>query len=329
MSVFNEYGAREYLTAKKWPPGLQNAAARTIGKFPIRFMIIDDSGSMGASDGNRLLHQGGKSVMQPSTRWKELVDIVKFQAGLAKAANALTEFRLLNNAAPVVVGNPDDNASYQHLNQVIDTSGPSGATPLCRHIREITAQIQAMEPQLRANGHKAAVIICTDGEASDGDVAAALRPLHNLPVWVVLRLCTDESKVVDYWNNIDGQLELELDILDDLVSEAKEVAKVNKWFTYGEPLHMLRQFGVSVKELDMLDEKTLTADQIRDVCAIILGGNVDDYPHPAVDAKAFVKFVNTKNKAEAKVWNPLTKKMAYWIEPSAMKSIVGGGCTIS
>jgi hypothetical protein len=188
---------------------------------------------------------------------------------LAKAANALTEFRMLNNAAPIVVGNPDDNTSYNQICQIMNSSGPSGATPLCRHIREITAQIQAMEPQLRANGHKAALIICTDGAASDGDVAAALRPLHNLPVWVVLRLCTDEDDVVSYWNGIDGQLELELEILDDLVSEAKEVYAHNKWFTYGEPLHMLRQFGVSVKELDMLDESTLTADQIRDVCAIM------------------------------------------------------------
>jgi hypothetical protein len=207
--------------------------------------------------------------LQPCTRWKELVEIVKFQAGLAKAANALTEFRMLNNAAPIVVGNPDDNTSYNQICQIMNSSGPSGATPLCRHIREITAQIQAMEPQLRANGHKAALIICTDGAASDGDVAAALRPLHNLPVWVVLRLCTDEDDVVSYWNGIDGQLELELEILDDLVSEAKEVYAHNKWFTYGEPLHMLRQFGVSVKELDMLDESTLTADQIRDVCAIM------------------------------------------------------------
>ena len=126
-----------------------------------------------------------------------------------------------------------------------------------------------MEGQLRANGHKAAVIICTDGESSDGDVAAALKPLHNLPVWVVIRLCTDEENIVNYWNSIDNVLELELDILDDLVSEAEEVNKVNNWFTYGEPLHLLRQFGVSIKELDMLDEKALTIDQIRDVCAIM------------------------------------------------------------
>jgi hypothetical protein len=44
--------------------------------------------------------------------------------------------------------------------------------------------IIAIAPQLKAAGKKASLIICTDGEASDGDIALAMRPLHNLPVWV-------------------------------------------------------------------------------------------------------------------------------------------------
>jgi hypothetical protein len=265
----NDAGAKEYLTANRFPAGLQQTAMKNLAKFPIRFMIVDDSGSMGASDGHRLLHSGGNSSLQPSTRWKELADIVKFQAGWAQAAHALTEFRLLNNAAPLVVGNPADNTAYSRLCQIIDSSGPAGGTPLCRHINEIAAQVRGMEPQLRANGHRAAIIICTDGESSDGDVAAALRPLHALPVWVVIRLCTDEANVVNYWNNVDNQLELELEILDDLCSEAAEVHKINPWFTYGEPLHFVRQFGINIKELDLMDEKQLTADQVRDVCSIM------------------------------------------------------------
>ena len=81
----------------------------------------------------------------------------------------------------------------------MDSTGPSGATPLCKHINEIAAQVRTMESALRANGHKAAVIICTDGEASDGNVTEALKQFQNLPVWVVLRLCTDEQNIVDYW----------------------------------------------------------------------------------------------------------------------------------
>ena len=63
-----------------------------------------------------------------------------------------------------------------------------------------------MLPFLRATGQRVAVIIATDGESSDGDIAAAMAPLKDLPVWVVIRLCTDEDKIVDYWNNIDKVL---------------------------------------------------------------------------------------------------------------------------
>lgn len=59
---------------------------------------------------------------------------------------------------------------------------------------------------LRQTNQKVCVIIATDGESSDGDIAAAMRPLQQLPVWVVIRLCTDENRIVDYWNNIDNVL---------------------------------------------------------------------------------------------------------------------------
>ena len=45
-------------------------------------------------------------------------------------------------------------------------------TPLCRHIREVIARIETMESTLRENGQRACVIIATDGESSDGDIAA-------------------------------------------------------------------------------------------------------------------------------------------------------------
>lgn len=53
-----------------------------------------------------------------------------------------------------------------------------GATPLCQHIIQVIDQIKTMEPLLRASAQRAVVIIITDGEASDGDILQALRPLQ-------------------------------------------------------------------------------------------------------------------------------------------------------
>jgi hypothetical protein len=50
------------------------------------------------------------------------------------------------------------------------------------------------------------VVIATDGESSDGDIVTAMKPLKQLPCWVVIRLCTDQDSIVDYWNNIDSEL---------------------------------------------------------------------------------------------------------------------------
>ena len=72
----------------------------------------------------------------------------------------------------------------------------AGGTPLCKHIREVIDEIRAMEHQLRQAGQKACIVIATDGESSDGDIAEAMRPLKQLPVWVVVRLCTDEDRIV-------------------------------------------------------------------------------------------------------------------------------------
>ena len=50
---------------------------------------------------------------------------------------------------------------------------------------------------LRATNQKVAVVIATDGESSDGDIAAAMAPLSRMPVVCVIRLCTDQDSICE------------------------------------------------------------------------------------------------------------------------------------
>lgn len=52
---YNEAGIREFLSGELWPIGLQDTFIQNLQKIPMRFFICDDSGSMIANDGHRLM----------------------------------------------------------------------------------------------------------------------------------------------------------------------------------------------------------------------------------------------------------------------------------
>ena len=186
-------------------------------------------------------------------------------AKLAHSAGAPTQFRFLNRRAETLLGliNDEDSKLETFLRTLKDS--PEGYTPLCGRIEEVTKEILKIESQLRANRQKAAVIIATDGEPTDGNLFKAIKPLTQLPVSIIVRLCTDEQSIVDYWNKIDKDLELTLEVIDDYQSEAKEIHNYNPWLTYGYPMHELRGFGVYSKSFDLLDEQKLSSRQMIDV----------------------------------------------------------------
>jgi hypothetical protein len=203
------------------------------------------------------------------TRWEELVQSLSFVAEMSHVAVAPTQFRFLNRAVHFDVGlcPQDNNALHAFQEQLV--LSPNGGTPLCTHIASVIRQIQFREPQLRVAGQMACLIIATDGLPTDGNIVEVMRPLKNLPVWVVLRLCTNDDRVVEYWNQVDKELELNMEVLDDFAGEAREIHKVNPWLTYGEPLHRMREFGVHTKEVDLLDELPFQMEQVRTLSAFM------------------------------------------------------------
>ena len=269
MNPASEAAVREFLAANLWPEGLQEAylnGLRTTG--PSTF-IVDDSGSMSISDATRFLKHGTKMVPVPCSRYTELQECITFHAALANSAKFPTCFRLLNNAGPIVVGGlGDDGSAYGRLIRALELP-PSGGTPLCAQMRDFIDEVSKQAAALRSEGKRAKLIIATDGEASDGNLSAAMAPLKSLPVVIVIRICTNDSSVVDYWNAIDKDLELSLDIIDDLSSEADDVIKLNPWLYYSEPIHRFREAGSQIREMELLDEAKFTGDQIRNFCILL------------------------------------------------------------
>jgi hypothetical protein len=210
---------------------------------------------MATSDGHVLIDSSlGTEAMVACSRLEEVGGSIHWHAELASRLRVPTEFRLLNPpgyraAQNVKVGLGDPINEMKSITNFL-AAGPTGRTPLCAQIREVHQEISSISDDLRRTGKKALVVIASDGAATDGSVSEALRPFQRLPVWIVIKLCTDDNDIIDYWNKVDEDLELDLDVLDDLSGEAAEVVENNPWLNYGVNLHKLREWGTTRKEFD-------------------------------------------------------------------------------
>ena len=71
----NDGGAKECLSMKGWPEGLQDTFIRNISRFPIRYFIVDDSGSMATQDGHKISVLSNEKKMYE----KDFYDLVKIR----------------------------------------------------------------------------------------------------------------------------------------------------------------------------------------------------------------------------------------------------------
>mmetsp|Transcript_27173 Transcript_27173/g.44910 ORF Transcript_27173/g.44910 Transcript_27173/m.44910 type:complete len:397 (+) Transcript_27173:237-1427(+) len=333
------------LQAQGYTSGLIQSIARNNMTFPLRIWVVDNSGSMSINDGHRMVETGNNKDVRfvDCSRWAEIKETVEYHAQIAALLEAPTVFRLLNDPGKmcgpqqfsVAERGPDFIA--EDLNIALNTiksATPSGVTPLAEHVREIRENVRAMQEQLSENGQKVVIVLATDGLPSDQfgvsnqstrtEFESALRSLEGLPVWIVVRLCTDEEDVVDFYNNLDSQLELSLEVIDDFSGEAAEVYEHNKWLTYALPLHRIREMGFSHRLFDLLDERPLTKDELREFCFLLFGTErFDGVPDPQIDWKGFMDHIAVIANHEKKQWNPIRKRMMPWIDMKKLDKIYG------
>ena len=212
-------------------------------------------------------------------------------------------------------------------------TNPGGCTPLTAHITEIHRKVVEMTPELRRTGTRVVIVIATDGLPTDEMAQGgayekkrfvdALKLLEGLPVWVVIRLCTDEEEVVDFYNNLDEQLELSLEVLDDFCGEALEVYGHNPWLNYTLPLHRCREMGYHHRVFDLIDERALTKTELRDFFEILFG-DLDGLPDPSIDWMGFSHEIERLVRKESPQWNPVKKVVSPLIDMNRLNRKYGG-----
>ncbi|GKY90967.1 hypothetical protein MPSEU_000069500 [Mayamaea pseudoterrestris] len=334
------------LEQQGYTPGLIDSLVENNRVFYKSIWIIDNSGSMSAMDGHRLVGTLDRKQVRlvQCTRWKELQETVEYHAQLAALLQRPTQFRLLND--------PGRNVGPQHFSvaevanetflrqdlevvrSVMEHATPSGVTPLTKHLEQVLEHVQSLQQTLTQTGTKVVLVICSDGIPTDDEGYTGrdiqqqfinmLRQFQRLNIWIVVRLCTDEDHVVQFWNDLDSQLEMSLEVLDDFSGEAVEVHEHNPWLNYALPLHRMREFGFHSKLFDLLDERQLTIDEVHDFCRIVFGdANMQGLPDPHLDFKAFVAQLDLVNRKREQ-WCPVTKRLEPWINVRVLRKLYGG-----
>ena len=308
-----------------FPRGLAEEMMRTKMFCPLRYWLIDNSGSMKKKDGRRMGNGGGGH--EKCSRWEELRDSIAFHSKLADVVGWDTEFRLINDPKDgteqvVRIGAMKSGATVRNSRRAGSQSGvaalkasmnsePRGKTPLCANLRAVHRELTSKAELLRVNGCKAIIVIATDGKPTDGDLGMVLKTFESLPVWVVVRLCTDEEDVVEYWNEVDERLDVGMDVLDDFEGEAQEVAEHNPWVNYSPPLHLAREGGLHRRAFDLLDERLLTPFEMWHFMQLLFGWSKG--PDPVKHWDEFQKRVRLSVETEGVTWDPAKGKDAPWV----------------
>lgn len=166
--------------------------------------------------------------------------------------------------------------------------------------------------------------------------------MSKLPVKVLVRLCTDDEKVIDMYNLLDDRYD-SLDVLDDYWGEAMEVYLHNPWLTYSIGVHRLREMGLAPDVLGNLDQRPLTLDEIHQLCLMLFVGDDSDIylPLPPYQPtmrsqlrrqswlNSWIPFIVAIEELVGKErlqWNPVRRRMMPWIDLKKLESTLKDQC---
>lgn len=326
------------------PPGLSRLACDEAARVGLRVFLLDNSGSTNHTDGHLLRNQR----LVTCTRWREICASAEAACAFGAAVGVPCEFHLLNplrghGVPPSEEREGEDFIRTGHrgytdaprLSEWLSRVTPRGVTPLAQRLRALTPRFGAYAHAEGASGRVAFLVILTDGaptlpdsgaaspQAAASALAALRRLVHAYPVRLVVRLCTDEESAVGFWNAADAEEELPLDVLDDIVGEAKEVHSVgNGWLAYTPALHMLRESGTLIGLLDLLDERALSKGEAATLAGLLLDGGDEPLPEWRDEPHAFTAAVRSRSRAAGYGFDAKRRRPGPILRPEELLRVV-------
>lgn len=318
------------MNGESFPSGLIDSMENLLTTYPLRYWVIDNSGSMLKADSERFVN---RTTTIACSRWSELVSTIKTHADLSGHLEAHSIYHFLNQNSPIQEFHVRSTDDIPTAHSILVESQAGGSTPLTEHVERIREAVNGHRESLLRHGRKAVVIFATDGLPSDmfgstsrairDDFVAALKRLCTLPVWLVIRLCTNEKVVLDFYKELDMQLEQPLDVIDDFCNESREIQKVNKWLNYGLPLQLCREMGHNARVFDLLDEQELSLDEAVELLQLLFAP-MKDAPDVHQDFDAYMAYLKDINASQPKIWNPIQKRLTEWVDIRAFRGKFGG-----
>mmetsp|Transcript_16650 Transcript_16650/g.27598 ORF Transcript_16650/g.27598 Transcript_16650/m.27598 type:complete len:420 (+) Transcript_16650:229-1488(+) len=368
-SVVEDNRIVDYLRSQGFTIGLARTLIMNTDVFPARIWLIDNSGSMNSADGHRVVTNASKKISNIAcTRWEEVTSTLLWHANFSAMMKAPTAIRLihapsLGQAQQVGIASSehvDVRSEMTRLREVLRPK-PCGSGGQLRHLREIINSCLAT-PLGLLKENSMAIVYVTDRLPVDDDgkegkevtekFVEVLSRLQGFPVWVVIRLSTDEQRVVDFYNEIDEKMSfvsieslnptgligshVKLDILDDYVSEAENVNEHNPWLNYAYPLHLCKESAVKFPVFDVLNDRPLQTQELVDFCNLLFDRNqtawaLQPLPNPMTHYADFRTEVLELNRRNGTLYNPIKRRVLPWIDMSQLDRAYGAqastGCS--
>jgi len=339
-----EKNLHQYIKGLGLPQGIFSTVSRNYRSCDSRLWLIDNSASMKELD-SHLIGGSIDTIRKKDnvSRWEELRECVAFHAKMAARCWIPTKFWLVNDPGRTLAGmqqfslcwkTPKDITSEMNqVRTIMTTAGPHlPKNPLAHQIRSVHRGISKEESRLSSQRKHVTFVISTQGVPTDRhgktgpavlrDCEQAFSSLSKLPVKIVLRICTDDSKVMDIYNLFDSKMN-GCDVLDDYWAESIEVYLHNPWLAYGIGIHRMREAGLAWGLVDILDERPLSLHEIHRFCkSLFLGEDSHSLPQPRVWTD-FMEGLKDLLDKETEVWNPVLNKRTPWINLSKLEDMYG------